>query len=105
MKKQNLNDVLKEFEEKATNAVSSSRKLWEEDRERDEMYNVDIHIWRKPGMGNSIQAISGNKISIMTATASYLNTLLLKKVCTEKELDELINMVKEGYKLCSMKKN
>lgn len=105
MKKQNLDDVLKEFEEKANGAVSSSRKLWEKDNEYDDMYNVDIHIWRKPGMGNSIQTISGNKISIMTATASYLTTLLRKKVCTEKELDELINMVKEGYKLCSQKKN
>ena len=60
MKKRNLDDVLKEFEEKANNAVSSNRQLWEEDNEYDEMYNVDIHIWRKPGMGNSIQTISGN---------------------------------------------
>ena len=104
MTKQNLDDVLKEFEEKVNNAVSSNRKLWE-DTKADSAYNVDIHIWRKSGMGNSIQTIAGNKISIMTATASYLNTLLLKEVCTEKELDELINMVKEGYKLCSQKKN
>ena len=105
MKKQNLDDVLKEFEEKANNSVSSNRKLWEKDHEQDEMYNVDIHIWRKPGSGNSLQTIVGNKISIMTATASYLTTLLRKEVCTEKELDELINIVKEGYKLCSIKKN
>ena len=104
MTKQNLDDVLKEFEEKANNAVSSNRKLWK-DTNNDNIYEVDIHIWRKPGMGNSIQTIAGNKISIMTATASYLTTLLLKEVCTEKELDELINMVKEGYKLCSQKKN
>lgn len=104
MTKQNLDDVLKEFEEKANNAVSSNRKLWK-DTTTDELYAVDIHIWRKPGMGNSLQTIAGNKISIMTATASYLNTLLSKEVCTEKELDELINMVKEGYKLCSQKKN
>lgn len=104
MTKQNLDDILKEFEEKAANAVSSNRKLWT-DTEADSAYNVDIHIWRKSGMGNSLQTIVGNKISIMTATASYLNTLLLKEVCTEKELDELINMVKEGYKLCSQKKN
>lgn len=104
MTKQNLDDVLKEFEEKAANAQSKFRDLWK-NKEFDDMYNVDIHIWRKTGMGNSIQTIAGNKISIMTATASYLNTLLLKEVCTEKELDELINMVKEGYKLCSQKKN
>lgn len=104
MTKQNLDDVLKEFEEKAANAQSKFRDLWK-NKEFDDMYNVDIHIWRKTGMGNSLQTIAGNKISIMTATASYLNTLLLKEVCTEKELDELINMVKEGYKLCSQKKN
>ena len=100
----NLDDVLKEFEEKANNAQSKFRNLWK-DTEADDIYNVDIRIWRKPGMGNSLQTIVGNKISIMTATASYLNTLLQKEVCTEKELDELINIVKEGYKLCSQKKN
>ena len=99
----NLDDVLKEFEEKANNAVSSNKKLWK-DTEVDNAYNVDIHIWRKTGMGNSLQTIAGNKISIMTATASYLNTLLLKEVCTEKELDELIKMVKENYK-CTQTKN
>ena len=104
MTKQNLDDVLKEFEEKAANAQSKFRYLWK-NKEFDDMYNVDIHIWRKTGMGNSLQTIAGNKISIMTATASYLTTLLLKEVCTEKELDELINSVKEGYKLCSQKKN
>lgn len=99
MKKQNLDDVLKEFEEKATDAVSSSRKLWEEDNEYDEMYNVDIHIWRKPGMGNSIQAISGNKISIMTATSSYLETLIREEVLTFDELDEMIKLVKYTIKM------
>lgn len=104
MKKQNLDDILKEFEEKANDTVSSNRKFWE-NTDSDDIYNVDIHIWRKTGMGNSLQTIAGNKISIMTATASYLNTLLLKEVCTEKELDELINIVKEGYKSCLQKKN
>ena len=98
MKKQNLDDVLKEFEEKANNAVSSNRKLWK-DTEADNIYNVDIHIWRKPGMGNSIQTISGNKISIMTATSSYLDTLIRQKVLTEKEFDEMIKLVKRTIKM------
>lgn len=93
MTKQNLDDVLKEFEEKANNAVSSNKKLWK-DTTADELYAVDIHIWRKPGMGNSIQTIVGNKLSIMTATASYLNTLISKKVLTFDELDEMIKLVK-----------
>ena len=97
MTKQNLDDVLKEFEEKANNAVSSNRKLWT-DTKVDYAYNVDIHIWRKTGMGNSIQTITGNKISIMTATASYLTTLLHKNVINEQELDDMIDMIKSTYK-------
>ena len=98
MTKQNLDDVLKEFEEKANNAVSSNRKLWK-DTEADELYKVDIHIWRKPGMGNSIQTISGNKMSIMAATSSYLDTLIRQKVLTEKEFDEMIKLVKRTIKM------
>lgn len=94
MTKQNLDDVLKEFEEKANNAVSSNRKLWT-DTEADDLYDVDIHIWRKPGMGNSIQTIAGNKISIMTATTSYLDTLIRKEVITFDELDYMIELLKQ----------
>ena len=95
MTKQNLDDVLKEFEEKANNAVSSNKKLWK-DTEADDIYNVDIHIWRKTGMGNSIQTITGNKISIMTATTSYLDTLISKKVLTFEELDYMIELLKQN---------
>ena len=98
MTKQNLDDVLKEFEEKANNAQSKFRKLWK-DTEADELYEVDIHIWRKPGMGNSIQTITGNKISIMTATSSYLDTLIRQEVLTEKEFDEMIKLVKRTIKM------
>ena len=90
----NLDDLIKEFEEKAKNAKSK----YEFPKDKDALYDVDIHIWRHPGMGNSLQTISGNKVSIMTATASYLNTLLLKKVITIKELDDLVKIVKESYK-------
>ena len=98
MTKQNLDDVLKEFEEKTNNAQSKFRKLWK-DTEAYNIYNVDIHIWRKPGMGNSIQTITGNKISIITATSSYLDTLIRQKVLTEKELDEMIKLVKRTIKM------
>ena len=90
----NLDDVLKEFEEKANNAQSKFRNIWK-DTKADNIYDVDIHIWRKPGMGNSIQTISGNKISIMAATTSYLDTLISKKVLTFDELDEMIKFVKQ----------
>ena len=94
----NLDDVLKEFEEKANNAQSKFRKLWK-DTKADDIYNVDIHIWRKPGMGNSLQTIVGNKISIMTATISYLDTLIRQEVLTEKEFDEMIKLVKHTIRM------
>ena len=97
MTKQNLDDILKEFEEKANNAVSSNRKLWK-DTTADELYAVDIHIWRKPGMGNSIQTITGNTISIMTATASYLDTLISEKVLTFNDIDKIIKLLKQNAK-------
>lgn len=92
-----LDDVLKNFEKEANKAVSSNKKFWE-GTPQDEIYSVDIHIWRKPGMGNSIQTIAGNTISILTATASYLETLLRKNVIDEKTLDDMIKMVKERSK-------
>lgn len=91
--KKNLDDVLKNFEKEVKGAVSSKRYLWE-NTEDDEIYNVDIHIWRKPGMGNSIQTVVGNEISIYTATASFLSTLLRKNVLNEDMLDEMVKMVK-----------
>ena len=100
MSKVYIDDLIKEFEEKSKKAQSK----YKFDKDKDEIYDVDIHIWRHKGMGNSLQTISGNKISIMTATASYLNTLLLKKVITTKELDDMTKMVKESYK-CTKTKN
>lgn len=94
----NLDDVLKEFKEKANNAKSSNRKFWK-DTEADNIYNVDIHIWRKTGMGNSLQTISGNKISILTATTSYLDTLIREKVLTFDELDYMIDLIKQTIKM------
>ena len=93
----NLDDLLKDFEKEAEQAVSSNRPLWESGTV-DDIYNVDIHIWRKPGMGNSLQTIAGNKISIMTATSSYLETLIRKNIITEEELDYITKQVKENVK-------
>ena len=93
----NLDDLLKDFEKEAEQAVSSNRPLWESGTV-DDIYNVDIHIWRKPGMGNSLQTIAGNRISIMTATSSYLETLIRKNIITEEELDYINKQVKESVK-------
>ena len=93
----NLDDLLKDFEKEAEQAVSSNRPLWE-GSEADEIFNVDIHVWRKPGMGNTLQTIAGNKISIMTATASYLETLIRKGIISKQELDYMVKLVKENVK-------
>lgn len=87
----NLDDLLKEFEEKAKNYTSKNKKYY--DKSTDELYDVDIHIWRHPGMGNSLQTIAGNKVSIMTATASYLETLVRKNVMSTIELKEMIDLI------------
>lgn len=90
----NLDDILSKFQKEAEKAQSSNRKFWN-GTEEDKAYEVDIHIWRKEGMGNSLQTVAGNKISIMTATMSYLETLVSKEVITMRELDYMINTVKE----------
>ena len=58
----------------------------------DEVYDCDIYIYRHPGMGCSKQIISGNKISILTATASYLESLLKQGILSEKEIKEMVKM-------------
>ena len=91
-----LDEVLKKLEKEAAKANSKYRPIWE-GTEDDDIYSVDIHIWRKPGMGNSLQKVVGNQISIMTATTSYLNTLLINKVISVKDLDNIVKLVKENY--------
>lgn len=87
-----VDDLLKEFEERSKNAVSSTRPLWD-GTDLDEDYDVDIHIWRHPGMGNSMQTVVGNTISIVTATFSFLNTLLSKEVITPNTLQQMVSEV------------
>ena len=94
MKKTNIDDLIKEFEEKAKTAQSK----YKFSKDKDEIYNVDIHIWRHKGMGNSLQTIVGNKISIMTATCSFLTTLCIKNVITLDELKEMIELVEGAVK-------
>lgn len=92
-----INDIIKKFEEESKDAVSENRQFWE-GQDEDDMYTVDIHVWRKPGMGNSLQTIAGNKISIMTATASYLQTLMDKKIVSVKELEGLVAISIKGHR-------
>lgn len=94
MSKNNIDDLIKEFEEKAKTAKSK----YKYDKDTDEVYDVDIHIWRHNGMGNSLQTISGNKISIMTATCSFLTTLCIKNVITLDELKYMLKFVEGAVK-------
>ena len=94
MSKTNIDDLIKEFEEKAKTAKSK----YKYDKDADEVYDVDIHIWRHKGMGNSLQTISGNKVSIMTATCSFLTTLCIKNVITLDELKYMLELVEGAVK-------
>lgn len=64
----------------------------------DQVYECDIYIWRHCGMGNSKQLIMGNDVSICTATASYLETLLRQGILNEAQLLELTNLAIKAYK-------
>jgi len=95
--KKTVNDIIKNFEEEVKDAVSETRPLWEGTKE-DDIYNVDIHIWRKPGMGNSLQTISGNRLSIMTALTSFLHTLMYKEIFTKKDLEFILEVASKDAK-------
>lgn len=69
-----------------TKYKSPYRKQWEKDKEKDEMYMVDIHVWRHPGMGNSLQTITGNRVSILTAITSLFETLMRETDITDEDL-------------------
>lgn len=77
------------------NYKSPYRKLWRKDKEKDKMYDVDIHVWRHPGMGNSLQTITGNEISILTALASLFETLMRETDITKENLNYALEMAYE----------
>ena len=64
----------------------------------DEEYNCDIYIYRHPGMGNSKQIITGNPISIYTATASYIETLLRQGIFEETVIRDMVEMAIKASK-------
>ena len=92
-----LDDLIDEFYSKVETAESKNRDVWE-GPEADKTYDVDIRVYRKPGMGNSVQTIIGNKISIYVGVASLLETLVDKKVFTIEELKKNISGNRKPYK-------
>ena len=64
----------------------------------DDEYDCDIYIFRHPGMGNSKQIISGNPVSIYTATASYLETLMRQGIFEESMVRDMVEMAIKASK-------
>ena len=64
-----------------------------------EDYEVDIRIWREKGMPNSKGMIkTTNKVSVITATTSYLENLLRLNIVDEDTLDEMVMLVKKSVR-------
>jgi hypothetical protein len=64
--------------------------------EFDDIYDVDIHIFRHKGMDSSIQVMSGNALSLMTAMASGISSLVLEGVIERSQLSEIFKMIEQG---------
>lgn len=63
----------------------------------DEDYEVDIRIWKEKGMPNSKGMIkTANKVSVITATTSYLENLLRLNIVDEDTLDEMVMLAKKS---------
>lgn len=84
MTKQNLDDVLKEFEEKANNAVSSNKKLWK-DTEADSAYNVDIDITFDNRITNHYKLIVFNKTFEFNIYDDVINALNFLITCGDEK--------------------
>lgn len=90
-------ELMNEFSSNVDKVFEGKTPKWS--GPKDKMYNVDIYIFRHPGMGNSKQIIMAeNTISIMTATESYLVNLLQNKVCDEQLLRDTVEQAIKDWK-------
>lgn len=89
--KERLNEIMSDFTNKIDEVFIGQTSKIEGDM--NDLYDCDIYIFRHPGMGNSKQIISGNKISIMTATSSYLDTLVRQQIITVEELEDMFSLI------------
>ena len=63
----------------------------------DKDYEVDSRIWREQGMPSSKAMIkTANKLSVITATTSYLENLLRLNIVDEDTLDEMVMLAKKS---------
>lgn len=89
--REKLMEIMEEFTNKIDEAFIGQTPKIEGDM--NEVYDCGIYIFRRPGMGNSKQIITGNKISIMTATSSYLETLVKQQIITVEELEYMFSLI------------
>ena len=68
------------------------------------IYDIEIYIYREPGMRTSKQFVGSNnenplvqKLSIMTALTSFMQTLQDKEILTGDELKEMVEMSIKGH--------
>ena len=92
----NIDEVIENFKNEASKATSKHRQYWSNNKDLDDLYNVDIHIFRRTGMGNSIHTIIGNKISILTATCSFLTSLINENVATIDDITDMIKLIERS---------
>lgn len=92
-KEELIQQAMEEFKEKVDKVfVGKTPKL---PGKADELYECDVFLFRHKGMGYSKQIIiANNKVSIMTITMSYLETLIRKGIANIKELEENLDYLK-----------
>lgn len=96
IEKEKIEAAMSEFTNKIDEIfVGTTPKI---EGELDGVYDCDIYIFRHPGMGSSKQIIMGNKVSIMTATSSYLDTLVRQGVIDIEELEGMMTLVIDKLK-------
>lgn len=88
-----IEELIKDFEEAVTKEITLETTDYSKDKVFNSLYDVSIHIWRKPGMGNSVQIMTGNKLSVMTAIASMLEQAIAQNIMDERELLNVVKMV------------
>ena len=88
-----IEKLINKFQDKVEK-IYEPKTTKDEFGELDDIYDAALFMWRRPGMGNSIQIICGDKVSILTLTAGYLTTLINKGIVDIDELEHLIGLVK-----------
>ena len=70
-----------------------------------DFYNIEIYLYREPGMRSSKQYVGSNsddpmvqKLSIMTVLTSFMQTLQDKNILDEDDLKSMVEMSARGHR-------